>query len=309
MNRMLSAALASAALIVAAGPASANHQWGKYHWARSSNPVSLKINTALSEQWMPIVQKSVGEWNNPMGGAAKVVTFPTSSTNGVNSYLFKSSASAKQCNPIPGQVLVCSGTYGQRGWLGIASIWADGDHITQGTTKLNDTYFNMASYNKPYWRAMVACQEIGHDFGLGHVNETFTDRNTGSCMDYSNDPSGTSDQNGPLANVAPNQHDYDLLASMYAHPDGSTTAKAATTTNFGERRVGSAAPQARGGYAGSGDTAAEWGSAVRRDSKGRPDMFIQRLPDGTRKITHVLWAPNAKGTEAGPVHEDDGHTH
>ena len=300
MNRaVVRFALVSVAAIAAVGPATANHQWGSYHWARTANPLTLKINTALTGQWPAIVQKSIGEWNQ-----SSVLNFAQSGANGANSYLFASGNSAKQCNPIAGQILVCSALYGQRGWLGIASIWANGNHITQGTTKLNDTYFKQARYNTPYWRAMVACQEVGHDFGLGHVNETFTDKNTGSCMDYSNDPSGRNAQNGPLENDAPNQHDYDLLASMYAHTDGTNTATSSASTNFGERQVGQAVREPKT-YAGSGDTAAEWGSAVRRDGKGRPDMFIRRFPDGTLKITHVLWTPDAKGTEAGPVDEHE----
>jgi len=299
MNRaIVRFALVSVAVIAASGPATAGHQWGNYHWARTANPLTLKINTALTGQWPAIVQKSIGEWNQ-----SAVLNFAQSSTNGVNNYLFASRSSAKQCNPIAGQILVCNALYGQRGWLGIASIWANGDHITQGTTKLNDTYFKMARYNTPYWRAMVACQEVGHDFGLGHVNETFTDKNTGSCMDYTNDPSGQNAQNGPLENDAPNQHDYDLLASMYLHRDSTNTAKSSVSTNFGERQVGRAVSGAKTD-AGSGDTAAEWGSATRRDGKGRPDMFVKRLPDGTVRITHVLWTPDAKGTEAGPVHEN-----
>jgi len=300
MNRaVVRFALVSVAAVAAVGPATANHQWGSYHWARTANPLTLKINTALTGQWPAIVQKSIGEWNQ-----SSVLNFAQSGANGVNSYLFASGNSAKQCNPVAGQILVCNALYGQRGWLGIASIWANGNHITQGTTKLNDTYFKQARYNTPYWRAMVACQEVGHDFGLGHVNETFTDKNTGSCMDYSNDPSGRNAQNGPLENDAPNQHDYDLLASMYAHTDGTNTATSSASTNFGERQVGQAVREPKT-YAGSGDTAAEWGSAVRRDGKGRPDMFVRRFPDGTLKITHVLWTPDAKGTEAGPVHEHE----
>jgi len=258
--------------------------------------VKLKINTALSGAWPAIVQKSIGEWN-----VSTVLAFRQSSTNGTNFYLYKSTRGATQCNPIAGQILVCSSSYGQLGWLGIATIWANGDHITQATTKINDTYFSMSRYNTPYWRAMVSCQEVGHNFGLGHVNEIFTDKNTGSCMDYTNDPSGKSAQNGPLENDAPNQHDYDMLKSMYAHFDSTTTATSSTSTNFGERTVGQPAPQSKD-YEGSGDTAAEWGSATHRDTKGRPDTFVRRLADGTLKITHVLWAPEAKGSEAGPVH-------
>ncbi|GHE33682.1 hypothetical protein ACFOED_03365 [Vulcaniibacterium thermophilum] len=51
------------------------------------------------------------------------------------------------------------------------------------------------------------CQEIGHLFGLGHTSEDGSTQNT--CMDYSNSPTST----------APNQHDYDQPAAIYAHTD------------------------------------------------------------------------------------------
>jgi hypothetical protein len=200
-----------------------------------------------------------------------------------------SSADPKRCNPIAGQVLVCNARYGQRGWLGIASIWANGNHITQATTKVNDTYFNTATYNTPAWRQFVMCQEIGHDFGLDHQDETFGNANLGSCMDYTNNPS---------TNQRPNAHDFEQLETMYAHVDGTNTANlSAGATNFGVREVGKPAPQQRGD-AGVGDTMADWGSAVHRDGKGRPDVFVRQLGNGRRVITHVLWALEAKGTEA-----------
>jgi hypothetical protein len=291
--------LAACAVVGAVGPASANHSWNNYHWARISNPLTLRINMAVTGDWGGYVNTAVGQWNQ-----SAVLAFTADSPKAV-------SVSRKQCNPIAGQILVCNDTYGQRGWLGIASIWLSSGHISQGTTKLNDTYFNMSRYNSPAWRAMVTCQEIGHDFGLAHQNEIFTNPNTGSCMDYTNDPTGKAGTNGTLANIAPNQHDYDQLATMYGHLDSSNTSvTAAAATNFGLREVGKAAPTVRNlPKEGSGDTAAEWGEAVHRDGKGRPDQFVRRFSDGTIMITHVLWAPDAKGTEAGPVHEDDGHAH
>ena len=176
-------------LTLLAGPAAADHSWGNYHWARTANPVSLKVNMALTGNWPQYVGPAVTQWDQ--SPALALVSPATVSTN------------TKKCDPIAGQVLVCNALYGQRGWLGIASIWTNGDHITQATTKLNDTYFNTARYNTHAWRAMVACQEIGHDFGLGHVNETFTDPNTGSCMDYTNDPSGTAGPTEPRPTPRP----------------------------------------------------------------------------------------------------------
>lgn len=281
MKRSTRVALAACAAVLCVSPVAASHSWGSYHWARTGNPVALTINTALTGSWPQYVGPAVSQWDQ-----SNVLAL--SGPNPVN-------AGTKKCNPIPGQILVCNALYGQRGWLGIASIWANGDHITQGTTKLNDTYFNTARYNTPAWRAMVACQEIGHDFGLGHVNETFTDPNTGSCMDYSNDPSGTAGTNGTNANIAPDQHDFDQLATMYGHGDSTTTATA--STNFGIRQVGRAAPQPVPGE-GVGDTMADWGTPVHRDGKGRPDVFVKSLGGGHKVITHVFWALEAKGTEA-----------
>jgi len=277
-------ALAASIVFAGAVPASADHSWGNYHWARTANPLTLKINEALTSNWEPYLQVAMNDW-----ATSTVLNFnPTTAA--------PSSASAKRCNPIAGQVLVCNAAYGQRGWLGIASIWANGDHITQGTTKVNDSYFNLAQYNTPAWRQFVMCQEIGHDFGLDHQDEAFGPPNLGTCMDYTNDPDGGGAY-GP-GNEHPNAHDFEQLETMYAHLDSTNTATgAAVPTNFGLREVGKPAPR-QGGDAGVGDTMADWGQAVGRDGKGRPDTFVRALGDGRKVITHVLWAPDAKGTEA-----------
>ena len=78
------------------------------------------------------------------------------------------------CLPTAGRIEVCNAAYGTNGWLGIAQIWvSSGSHITQATTRVNDTYFNQAFYNTSAWRQMVMCQEIAHDFGLDHQDENF----------------------------------------------------------------------------------------------------------------------------------------
>lgn len=278
-------ALAACVALGAITPASAEHRWGNYHWARTANPLTLKINEALSSKWEPHLQTAMNDWTRPT-----LLKFNPTAPAPWN-------ASPKRCDPIAGQILVCNALYGQRGWLGIATIWANGNHITQGTTKLNDTYFNMSRYNTPEWRQFVTCQEIGHDFGLGHQNEIFTNANTGSCMDYTNDPSGKAGTNGTLANTAPNEHDFEELTAIYGHTDSTNTATGAAATNFGIREVGRPAAQPSGDR-GVGDTMAEWGQAIHHDAKGRPDIFVRRLPDGRTMISHVFWALEAKGTEA-----------
>ena len=289
--------LAACVALGAITPAAANHSWGGYHWVRTAQKVPLTVNWAITDTWKPFFVSAMSDWNQ---STVLALTAPAS----------KSTRDPQKCSPIAGQVLVCNYAYGKRGWLGIASVWLSNGHISQATTKLNDSYWGDRSTYGDDLRMLVTCQEIGHDFGLAHQDETFTNVNKGSCMDYTNAASGGIYRGfnyGP-SNEHPNQHDYDMLVSIYNHTEGATSA--ATSTNFGIREVGR--PAAAGGSLpteGSGNTAAEWGEATHRDGKGRPDQFVRRLPDGTTMITHVLWSPDAKGTEAGPVHDDDGHTH
>lgn len=293
MNRLQRVALAAGTAVLALTPASANHWWGGYHWARSTpGALSLTVNTAVDSNWQSYVNTSIADWDVPVDDPYSNLQEPDvlSLASGAVS------VDRRKCNPISGQALVCNYAYGKRGWLGIASIWADGSkHITQATTKLNDSYYGSgSSYNTPAWRAMVACQEVGHDFGLAHQDETFGNKNLGSCMDYTNDPTGTNSANGPKSNEKPNYHDYEELGIIYSHGDSYTTASSSAATNFGIRQVGQRNPQPT---EGAGDTMADWGHAIHQDGKGRPDIFIKQVGD-LKMITHVLWAPDAKGTEA-----------
>jgi hypothetical protein len=260
---IVTAALLSCAAI-AVSPALANHSWGGYHWAGNGQDLALKVNKSITSQWTTSVNTSISDWN-----ASNELTL-TGQT---------SSANAKKCSPISGQILVCNAAYGRRGWLGIASIWLSQGHINQATTKLNDSYHDYAPYNSPEWRALVACQEVGHDFGLDHQDETFDNPNLGTCMDYTNNPLG------PPANTHPNSHDYQELNIIYDHDDGFTTATA--STNFGIRQVGVAPPRED---AGVGDSPNEWGRAIHRDALGRPDVFVKDLGSGRKVLTHVFWA-------------------
>ena len=269
---MLRAALLSCAAF-AVGPAMANHSWGKYHWARTSNPLKLDVMRANTRQWDSSITTAIADWHQ-----SNVIDLTGKTASGVD---------PKKCTAITGKVLVCNSAYGKRGWLGIATIWASGDHITKATTKLNDSYHNSAPYNTAPWRALVACQEIGHDFGLAHQNEQFGPPNLGSCMDYTNDPDGGGEY-GP-SNEHPNSHDYQQLSSIYQHTDSANTS-ATQATNFGVRVPGQAPIAPPGLNDQAGDGPEEWGRAIGTDGLGRPNLFVQDLGGGSRKITHVFWA-------------------
>src|SRR5512144_2970387 len=168
-RHLLPAALAAITAGVAP-TASASHSWGGYHWARTANPFTLDLGDNLSGPWDSVLGTASSDWR-------KSTVLDTAVVPGLAS-------SVKNCRPPSGRVEVCNATYGNNGWLGLASIWLSGLHITRGYVKVNDTYFNTSTYNTTPWRNLVMCQEVGHTFGLDHQDENFYNANLGTCMDY-----------------------------------------------------------------------------------------------------------------------------
>ncbi len=91
-------------------------------------------------------------------------------------------------------------TYGRNGWLGLASIYPSSCVITRATSKLNDSYLGDTTRYSQTNVNHVACQEVGHTFGLGH-NQSAND----TCM---NDRILT-------AGNRINAHDKDALNTIY----------------------------------------------------------------------------------------------
>jgi hypothetical protein len=254
MSRKSAGLLTVALAVLAFQPStSANHRWRKFHWARESNPFTVKLGKNLSTAWTSYLTSASADWNN------SDVLFTTTVTGGTN---------PSTCAPTAGRVEVCNAAYGTTGWLGVAQVWVSrGSHITQGTVKVNDTYFNQARYNSPSWRQQVMCQEVGHTFGLDHQDENFNNANLGTCMDYTNDP------DGPPSNVSPNSHDFEELAIIYGHFDSFTSVRAATgQANAALHNV------------------SEWGQLVKVAHGGKTQIFERQLPNGQRVVTFVIWA-------------------
>lgn len=256
---------------VFASVAYATHSWGPYHWARTSNPFTVKLGDNVSSAWDSYLATASTDWS-------------VSSVLDTTVVAGNAGSNLRRCRATNGRVEVCNTTYGNTGWLGVASIWVDSsNHITQGTVKLNDTYFSTATYNTPDWRQFVTCQEVGHTFGLDHQDTNFSNTNLGTCMDYTNDPSGTAGTNGTLNNEHPNQHDYDELAIIYNHLDSYTTLAALLPP----------AP-AGPGKSGRADTdlsdPGEWGTILRHDGKGHPSLYGRDLGHGEKVFTFVFWA-------------------
>jgi hypothetical protein len=266
MKKMMFRAALLSGAVIALNPAFASHSWGSYHWARTSNPLKLNVVDAVDSRWDSALTGAISDWNQ-----STVMDLTKEAGSGID---------PKKCTAITGKALACNAAYGRRGWLGIASIWASGNHITKATTKLNDSYHDSAPYNTSAWRNFVTCQEIGHDFGLDHQDENFDNANLGTCMDYTNNPS---------TNQHPNSHDYQQLQTIYGHLD-STNTSSTQQTNFAVREPGRAPATPPGLNEAAGDSPAEWGRAIGTDAHGRPNLYVQDLGGGRRKFTHVLWA-------------------
>ncbi|SMQ69893.1 hypothetical protein SAMN06297468_2075 [Altererythrobacter xiamenensis] len=262
---LVSAATVGAGLL--AMPAMANHSWSNYHWERTSNEITVSVVDFTTGEWAQSnrARTAVTDWN-----ASDYIQSPYSRGSGINT----------ACPIVAGEIHVCNDDYGDVGWLGIASISATRGretHIIGGVTKLNDFYYAMPQYNTDVWRQLVMCQEIGHDYGLGHQNEDFSTNTTDSCMEYTSTPTAI--------DKTPDQHDFDQLANIYAHSHGGSDG-GDTGGNPG-----------KGGGKGkklgnSGNTPAAWGQAIAFDQQGRPNVF-KRSMSSYDIITHVTWTPDA----------------
>ena len=125
---------------------------------------------------------------------------------------------------------------------------------------MNDSY--MATGYSETNKQHVICQEIGHDWGLGHQDESGADLNT--CMDYADS----------LDNPDPNAHDYAQLEQIYAHVDSRTTIGAAPA-----------------GFVNADVHAQQnWGTKVHESANGRSAIFERDFGNGNKIFTFVFCA-------------------
>ena len=243
--------------------AAATHSWGGYHWARTTPQFTLKLGDNMTTaEWKSYLFQTSSDWSS---GNAAVLTAIVGGT------------SNKRCSMVAGTTQVCNGSYGNNGWLGLASINITGVHITQGTAKMNDTYFSTAKYNNPYEKLHVVCQEVAHTFGLDHQSTDGTSLNT--CMDYF---SNTGNYATSSASTQPNKHDFDELNIIYAHTTDSTTTVAARTAMTAPTSDVTDEPNT-------------WGYLKSQSVNGRSSTYERYNRDGSTTLTHVYWTEETAG--------------
>ncbi len=261
-SRRLTAAVALAFVGVAFSSASqATHSWGNYHWARSTPQFTLPLGDNLTKKaWKNQLNKTAVDWNADNGPLK--VSVVAGSTN------------SQTCAMKAGTTQVCNYTYGSNGWLGLATINISGSHITQGTAKMNDTYFNQAFYNTKYEKRHVMCQEVAHTFGLDHQSTNGDSLNT--CMDYFSNTGANADN---PASTKPNAHDFAQLRTIYAHMDGA---------QFVATEAGSDSS-----VVDITNESSSWGQLVHQSSNGRSSVYERHNTDGSKTVTHVYWTHEA----------------
>ena len=269
-RRLLMALLVSLAFTGFPAFTYATHSWNNYHWARTSNPFALRLGDNVSSNWDSYLSTTASNTSEGGWGLSAVL----------NTMVVAGGTKPRTCKPTSGRVEVCSEKYGNNGWLGVAQIWISSSHITQGTVKLNDTYFNTTKYNTAPWRNLVMCQEVGHTFGLDHQDETFDNANLGTCMDYTNDPS---------TNQYPNQHDYDHLDLSYSHLDTATTVSQTVQSGPGKGKLPPSLTDPDSDELVQLGTA-QWGKLIRSTNNGRTELYELDLGGGHKVLTRVVWA-------------------
>ena len=129
------AALAAALAIAFTVDTSANHNWSKYHWAKSTAVLSLQVGDNVGSQWDPYLDEAIFDWNTSAVLDLRQVT---------------GGADPAVCEPTAGRIEACNAAYGDNGWLGIAQIWlASGSHISQA---VDEAERHLLQYRRPTTR-------------------------------------------------------------------------------------------------------------------------------------------------------------
>lgn len=271
--------------ILTAVPVFASHGWGNYHWPRSCGTCAASIPvykslTVSNTDWPTRLNKAIfGDPNNPNtvnrrgwnDSAVLALSISAGATDSTTRY---------DCPAVSSAVRVCNYSYGSTGWLGLAQIntVSGTNHIAWGTAKMNDSYF--ASGYPGTEKQHVMCQEVGHDFGLGHTSENGSSQNT--CMDYYSNTSSTD-----YTSTGPNQHDFDQLLTQHHYG-----LMAGPQTLFESVSIGTRfEPEISEPW--------QWGTPVDFNESGRAILYELDLGDHSI-FTHVWWADGEPEAPKGP---------
>ena len=123
-------------------------------WRNDGVGLELEIVNALDDTWQDEFEQAVSDWD---GGSPDTLTLTVS--RGEVDY---------SCKEQDGVLKVCSGNFGDSGWLGINDllfIESTGEVISS-VAKMNEFYLRNGDSDTRFY---TMCHEMGHGFGLPHT--------------------------------------------------------------------------------------------------------------------------------------------
>lgn len=185
---------------------------GKY-WPFHKTPVTVTFGDNVSSQWAGYLKYAAKRWNR---------------SDVVRPKIQRGRTNPAQCSKRDDTVQVCNDTYGTgEGWLGLTTLYFHGDKIYAATIKINDSFFRQGSYNDPVAKRHTMCHEMGHAFGLSHVN-------TRSCMNDS--------AQAIFHNAKPINKDFKTLKKIYSKKNRKKSRVAVANEPSGVLEIPQAAP-------------------------------------------------------------------
>lgn len=251
---------------------------------KQKNGLSLRLENNLDETWQAEFDEAVKNWGD---SDPRIVSFETYSGR-------EGSCAPRQGGNV---MVVCSENSGDNGMLGINTImFDDRGNIITSVASMNEYYLTNADWPA---RLYTMCHEIGHGLGLAHTDENPYNKDTGECMDYTDNPEN---------NMFPGPSNFAILEDKYGTVVSRVRSRllsASGDAGFGRRRdqqpasrQKQLAPHLLRSYEEAivgirRDAAAAASSPGRRGLKApRGGTFSRHLLDGHSIKVQVLYVPS-----------------